>query len=797
MRYRFVQFFILCSLLIVKIKAQTIIDSSVIIHAFQNPQEKLYIHTDKHSYLPGEIIWFKAYLLADGSPSTISTNLYADLIDAKGNIVSHKTMPILSSTSDGFFVLPDTSQINTYIIRAYTIWQFNSDTAFIYHKAIIVNNNTERTTPAIQSEVNLQFFAEGGNMVNGLYNYIAFKATQSNGLPYNLKAAVKNNNGELIDSIVTIHNGMGLFKFTPEQNDSYTAEWKDYKGQYHKTPLPQAQSEGLLLHVEQIKNELYYLINAPAITDNLQQLTVLATINQKPVYSAVLKPRQNIISQKVNTQNFETGILQLTVFDKNNQPLAERIVFINNNNYSFAAQLNIPKSSFAKRGKNSIEVAISDTVSSNLSLAVYDADLEQQQSQTTIYTDLLLQADLKGYVYNAAWYFEKNTTESKQYLDLVMQTNGWRRYNWAAVLTPINTTPKNTEENYLSVYGKISGGNRQGAKAGETITMILQTADSAKQWYMPISAQDGTFKQSGLIFYDTATVYYKPGNSKDKTLGIGITKDYNGLAKIQPVQLPYWLQQYTAIDSFTTISNYTKIFLQHIKNSKPGFEQTAKLLGTVTVKSGGWHNWKNDPMIKMDEKYTTMFRGIGSSYTFDVLHDSLAWAKLDIYNYLTAKIGGPKVQYTRGEKSFGSTLIYVNESLVDNDYLRNISMDEIAYIKYPCGLPFRQGLCVYLKKGNEWQEGVKSMPSNLSKFKIEGYSPIKEFYSPNYDEPNPGHNNADVRSTLLWQPYILLNKVNNKAAVSFFNNDISKRLKIVLEGINEEGKLIHIEKIIE
>ena len=33
--------------------------------------------------------------------------------------------------------------------------------------------------------------------------------------------------------------------------------------------------------------------------------------------------------------------------------------------------------------------------------------------------------------------------------------------------------------------------------------------------------------------------------------------------------------------------------------------------------------------------------------------------------------------------------------------------------------------------------------------------------------------------------------------IIFYNNDFSKRLRIVLEGINEEGKLIHIEKILE
>lgn len=115
---------------------------------------------------------------------------------------------------------------------------------------------------------------------------------------------------------------MGIYKFTPEAGEIYIAEWKDNKGEYRRTALPAAQPSGIVLHTEQVKNELYYLINTAAITDNLQELTVLATINQKPVYNAALKPKQTTINQKINTRDFATGILQLTVFDKNNQPLA-------------------------------------------------------------------------------------------------------------------------------------------------------------------------------------------------------------------------------------------------------------------------------------------------------------------------------------------------------------------------------------------------------------------------------------------------------------------------------------------
>ena len=160
-----------------------------------------------------------------------------------------------------------------------------------------------------------------------------------------------------------------------------------------------------------------------------------------------------------------------------------------------------------------------------------------------------------------------------------------------------------------------------------------------------------------------------------------------------------------------------------------------------------------------------------------------------------------RVKYLDGDKSFGEIILYVNESEVDNDYLKTINLESIAYIKYipkvAWKLGFPPAICVYLKKGDDWKEGIKNIPGNLSKTKIAGYSPIKEFYSPDYSMPGSKQANADLRTTLYWQPYILTDKINKKSTVSFYNNDITTKLKIVLEGINEEGKLVYIEKIIE
>jgi hypothetical protein len=73
----------------------------------------------------------------------------------------------------------------------------------------------------------------------------------------------------------------------------------------------------------------------------------------------------------------------------------------------------------------------------------------------------------------------------------------------------------------------------------------------------------------------------------------------------------------------------------------------------------------------------------------------------------------------------------------------------------------------------------------------------KEFYSPNYLENNALNENEDLRTTLYWKPYVLTDRDNKHVSFDFFNNDITKKFRVVLEGFNEEGKLTHIEQIVQ
>ena len=105
-------------------------------------------------------------------------------------------------------------------------------------------------------------------------------------------------------------------------------------------------------------------------------------------------------------------------------------------------------------------------------------------------------------------------------------------------------------------------------------------------------------------------------------------------------------------------------------------------------------------------------------------------------------------------------------------------------------------IALYSKRGYSPVYSDKQSQQGLETFLENGYTKFREFIQPDYtniytkEEP-------DHRATLYWNPFILTDKNNPKSTISFYNNDISKKLCLILEGINADGKMTRVVKVLE
>ena len=112
--------------------------------------EKIYIHTDKPYYYPGEIVWFKGYLNY-ASPllrDSLSQTVYVELIDrTHEKILLSKTLKIDSGLFYGELLLPDTLKAGSFYLRAYTNWNRNFGGENFFLKPLPVIDLMDRVDP--------------------------------------------------------------------------------------------------------------------------------------------------------------------------------------------------------------------------------------------------------------------------------------------------------------------------------------------------------------------------------------------------------------------------------------------------------------------------------------------------------------------------------------------------------------------------------------------------------------------------------------------------------------------------
>lgn len=104
-------------------------------------------------------------------------------------------------------------------------------------------------------------------------------------------------------------------------------------------------------------------------------------------------------------------------------------------------------------------------------------------------------------------------------------------------------------------------------------------------------------------------------------------------------------------------------------------------------------------------------------------------------------------------------------------------------------------LFVFLKDGSEIVHSKTNRPLSMATVQQLGYEQPVEFYSPQYTDSS-AKTRPDHRTTLYWNPRVKTNE-DGKATVRFYASDISKRYLVTLEGVSDDGTVIHHQQVIE
>jgi hypothetical protein len=247
------------------------------------PQEKIHLHTDRSMYVPGEKIWFKAYVVdafSHQSP-TLSQYVYVELINASDSLV-HRVMVSIGENGlfHGYIFLSEKTPEGDYTLRAYTRYLENPGDDYFFRKNISIGkiNNTDElritnyenggSRGNRQEEFDVSFFPEGGNLAEGVVCRIAFKALNRQGASAFISGEVVDGEGTSIVDVSTVFAGMGSFAFMPKQGAAYYLNCKNSAGQAMRFKLP-AATKTLALGVISINGQHFIQVKkSPGITES-------------------------------------------------------------------------------------------------------------------------------------------------------------------------------------------------------------------------------------------------------------------------------------------------------------------------------------------------------------------------------------------------------------------------------------------------------------------------------------------------------------------------------------------------
>jgi TonB-dependent SusC/RagA subfamily outer membrane receptor len=781
------------------------------------PQEKVYLHFDKPYYMAGETMWFKGYLF-DGiyhKIDSVSRIMYVDLInETNGKTIASRILNCDGSTH-GDILLPDSLDEGVYQIRAYTNYMRNYSEEFFFHQdfkiyqGFIKNRLTDTNAKKMTDIADVQFFPEGGNSVVGLDSRIGFKALNILGKGVDIQGFVLDNTKDTVVAFQSEHLGMGVFNYTPEPQKTYTAYVKENDGKYRPFALPYAHEQGFSMAVDNISNKekvkVFISNNSPKPADKSSEIVVVAHQRGQLCFMAKGNETQKSFAVTIPKNKIpDDGILQITLMNAKGEPLCERLVFINQNR-QINLKITPDKANYKIREKVTVNLEATNAdgkpVEGNFSVAVTDASqVIADPHQENLLTYLLLSSDvsnlsgtdyysaLRGNIEQPAYYFDKEIANANRHLDVLMMTQGWRRFVWRDLMTDKEPKITNLLENGLEVSGTALKPNGKVADK-VTLTLVIKNDKKVPQFMMETTDSLGRYGFYGLDFFDSTQVFVqgmKQNGGKNLEVTINPLKPS---PKVRIVKTPYNPMEFNTQD----LAEFLKKANEAIELEKKLKLNKDQMLQEVVVKAK-----------KIEEPDPRKIYGRASN-TIKV-DNILCAGATNIFQMIQGRVAGVQVSpngnggysvIIRGVSSImGSTepLYLIDGMPVDADALTSISpcdVDNIDVLKGAEASIFGSRasngvISVLTKRGGNNYDYTKDPVSGVTIQKRMGYNVAREFYAPKYDVNIPDHVRPDYRSTLHWQPNVRTD-AGGKASVTYWNTDAKATMRIIAEGVSTQG----------
>jgi hypothetical protein len=765
--------------------------------------EKVYLHTDRTYYYPGDDIWFKAYLIDAyyRMLSSHSENLHVELISPSQEILSSRIIKIEGGLGNGDFKLPENLVAGKYRIRAYTNYMRNYTDQVFFNKEINIikpSASVKNSTDAGKNEqsiIELDFFPEGGSLVDNITSIVAFKAVDAEGKSCDVTGTVYSSSGEMVTMFRSAHLGMGSFALKPVSGSGYYAIVKGPDNTEIRSELPKSFSSGVTLSASVINDkELSILVRTndltlPRVRDHDLKLTV--SIHNEVVKTFILRINSLSNNLTLPTDDLPDGIIMLTLTTFEDLPLAERLIFIQHVR-NIKVDIQTDKTVYKQRDPVSVKISISgDSINREtafLSFTAAESNFADniKEYPTTIASWFLLESDIRGTVEGPSYYFDPSNPGRLKDLDLLLLTQGWRDFSWKT-----DTTECYNPETGFFVSGRLRKINRDKPLTDHKINITIYQADNIINEIVPAdssgrfylgnidiagdarlvaSAVDRKGNPNGLLLLDLMKYipaeisgYIPAPGVVKKEEALEVVKDYEIKEMETKLEQKYKIKE--SIKKKYRLTDTIPIAEVTITEQKPRDIQEEK------VESVRWmYGEPDNEVIVTPEKENLsipeLLSGIAGVYGIRI--------RSGIYS------GKDPLLLIDGIKRDIRVLNWFPVSLIDRiDVLKSIGNTAVYGLDGNFGV-----ISIITRSGNRLNREPVAVLHTVN-INFSGYDSSRVFYSPRHDPATRSYS-PDLRTTLFWKPDISL-QTGKELLLNYFNADNSSAIRIIVEGITSTG----------
>lgn len=739
--------------------------------------EKLYVHVDRELYAPGDKIWMKIYQV-NGITHQLNSNfrnVYVQLISEEGKVVKDLYLISINGQASGEFetkLLAD----GQYTIRAFTKYIENFGEEACFHKKIWISKSfnsvdlTEKEQPNDQ-KIDVSFLPESGNLVSNAANNVAFKAIDQKGRGIYVSGKILNDGGDIITYFASTYHGMGKFAMMPQDGLNYYATIDQYPEM--KISLPPAKANGICMNYKADGESLMFEISVNMNLDKFPEFYFVASHKGIVIFNKKIDMADHTQAIMVDKNPLPKGILKITLLDMSLNPLAERLIFVDNGKTDVLS-LRLNQKEFKPREEVKLDIDAllepGDSIKSTMSVAVVNRNyLSTGENSQNIKSYLLLDSDLKGAIESPAAYFvDDQFHTSAEKLDLLMLVHGWRTYLW----DDIEQTPAPSLSDWNDVGTNVSGYIKKLLwKAPVPEAKIAMDYVFRNNHIGTTTAdQNGRFLFKNVFFIDTLTVMMN-AQTKDGSRNLEIILD----------PLP---EKDSVVSVSLLKSNSFDIDLNPNFNRDNSFRQMKEIefnpeKGTILLEG-----------VDIVEKKTFSFaRSFGvyayADKTITLNNDDYRFPNIIEYlvnRFASVYVDGDIVTYEKNEVKY-----MVDGMDFDLRDFKNIRMRDVETLDIWTDEINRQTVFAIYRKPDYLVAKYDMYKKGRIIPEIRGFDRPAIFYSPKYTLENIDSPRPDFRPTLYWNPDVSF--VNGKANLDFFTSDEATDYVVYLEGITKNGKI--------